>query len=88
MKINLALIFTWRHIAKLNNSVSTNLLVMDESFDRFMDPNLLFETLKILDSLPKKIRVFVISHLPQAQEVFDRTLQVTKRNSFSYIEDI
>lgn len=61
-KIDLALIFTWRDISRLNNSISTNLLIMDEIFDSSLDTNATEELSKILFDLGKEVNLFVISH--------------------------
>ena len=61
-KIDLALLFTWREIAKMKNSVSTNLLILDEVFDSSLDDGGTQELLKILRSLGNDANLFVISH--------------------------
>jgi DNA repair exonuclease SbcCD ATPase subunit len=61
-RIDLALLFTWRDIAAMKNSVSTNLLILDEVFDSSLDANATEDLLKILETLGAQTNVFVISH--------------------------
>jgi len=61
-KIDLALLFTWREIAHMKNSVSTNLLLLDEVFDSSLDASATEDLLKILKNIDKNTNVFVISH--------------------------
>ena len=62
MRIDLALLLTWRAIAKMKNSASTNLLILDEVFDASLDASGCDEFLKLLGSLGQDSNVFVISH--------------------------
>jgi DNA repair exonuclease SbcCD ATPase subunit len=62
LRIDLSLLFTWRSIAKLKNSIDTNLLILDEVFDSSLDASGTEEFLKLLGSLGKDTNVFVISH--------------------------
>ena len=62
MRIDLALLFTWRAIAKLRNSASTNLLIMDEVFDSSLDNTGTDELLRIINELTKDTNTFIISH--------------------------
>ena len=62
MRIDLALLFTWRQVAKLKNSVNTNLLIMDEVFDSSLDAEGTDAFLKIINSMDVNTNVFVISH--------------------------
>lgn len=85
-KIDLSLLFTWRAIAKMKNSVSTNLLVLDEIFDSSLDSNGTEELLKILNSISTDTNVFVISH--KGDILFDKFRSVVrfeKVNNFSRI---
>lgn len=87
MRIDLALLFTWRQIAKMKNSTNTNLLVLDEIFDSSLDGVGTEEFLKLLNSLDKNTNVFVISH--KGDQLFDKfrsTIRFTKKNNFSQIE--
>jgi len=61
-RIDLALLFTWRQIAKMKNSISTNLLILDETFDSSLDVDGVENLLKILSTLDTDTNVFVISH--------------------------
>lgn len=61
-RIDLALLFTWRHVAKMKNSVSTNLLVLDETFDSSLDQEGIENLMKIIYTLGDDTNVFVISH--------------------------
>ena len=83
-RIDLALLFTWRQIAKMKNSVSTNLLILDETFDSSLDDEGVENLIKILDTINEHTNVIVISHNPEAmQDHFDRTLTFSKSNNFS-----
>lgn len=76
MRIDLALLFTWRAIAKLRNSVSTNLLIMDEVFDSSLDSTGTDEFLKILNTLVDDANIFIISH--KGDQLFDKFHSVIK----------
>jgi len=87
-KIDLALLFTWREIAKMKNSASTNLLILDEVFDSSLDDSSTNELLKILRSLSNDTNVFVISHKGEILvDKFLRTLKFEKVNDFSKVSD-
>lgn len=87
-KIDLALLFTWREIAKMKNSVATNLLILDEVFDSSLDSTGTEELLKILRSLSNDTNVFVISHKGEILvDKFLRTLKFEKVNDFSKMSD-
>ena len=75
-KIDLALLFTWRTIAKMRNSASTNLLIMDEIFDSSLDLNGTDELMKILESLTADVNVFIISH--KGDTLYDKFHSVIK----------
>lgn len=86
MRINLAILFTWRAIAKLRNSINTNLLIMDEVFDSSLDANGTEEFLKILNSLTLDTNTFIISHkTDQLAEKFDKVIRFEKHKNFSKI---
>ena len=76
MRINLAILFTWRAVAKMRNSASTNLLIMDEVMDSSLDINGTNEFLKILLSLTNDTNTFIISH--KTDQLFDKFNQVIK----------
>jgi len=84
MRIDLALLFTWRAIAKLKNSASTNLLIMDEVFDSSLDTTGTDEFLKILKDLTSDTNVFIISHkTDQLIDKFPNVLRFEKHRNFS-----
>ena len=86
MRIDLALLFTWRTIAKMKNSVNTNLLILDEVFDSSLDTNGTDEFLKILNHLTGKQNVFIISH--KGDVLFDKfkdVIRFEKYKNFSRI---
>jgi DNA repair exonuclease SbcCD ATPase subunit len=86
MRIDLALLFTWRAVAKLRNSASTNLLILDEVFDSSLDMAGTDEFLKIINQLSKDANVFVISH--KGDQLFDKfadTIRFAKVKNFSHI---
>lgn len=86
MRIDLALLFTWRTIAKLRNSVSTNLLIMDEVFDSSLDNTGTDEFMKILNELTSDANVFIISHKgDQLMDKFQNTIRFEKVNNFSRV---
>ena len=86
MRIDLALLFTWRAIAKLKNSVNTNLLILDDEFDSSLDAAGTDEFLKILYDLAGDVNVFVISHKGEIlYEKFDTTIRFEKHKNFSRI---
>lgn len=86
MRIDLALLFTWRSIAKLRNSASTNLLIMDEVFDSSLDSSGTDEFLKILNGIVGDTNVFIISHKgDQLFDKFNSTIKFEKHKNFSRI---
>ena len=86
MRIDLALLFTWRTIAKMKNSANTNLLILDEIFDSSLDVSGTDDFLKILHTVSDKTNVFVISHKTESlQDKFASTLSVEKKQNFSVI---
>jgi len=87
-KIDLALLFTWREVARMKNSVSTNLLILDEVFDSSLDASATGELLSILRGLGKETNLFVISHKGDILvDKFLRTLRFEKVNDFSKMCD-
>ena len=83
MRIDLALLFTWREVARVKNSVNTNLLIMDEVFDSSLDGMGTDEFLKIIRYVIKDANVFVISHKPDLQEKFESVIRFEKIKGFS-----
>lgn len=86
-RIDLALLFTWRQIARMKNSVSTNLLILDETFDSSMDTDGVENLLKILKTLDDKTSVFVISHKTDALDGKLRNrIEFQKEKNFSQVK--
>jgi DNA repair exonuclease SbcCD ATPase subunit len=86
IRIDLALLFTWRTVAKLRNSVSTNLLIMDEVFDSSLDGNGTEEFLKILEGLTADTNTFIISHKGDVIiDKFRSIIRFEKHGNFSRI---
>ena len=83
MRIDLALLFTWREVARYKNSVNTNLLIMDEVFDSSLDGYGTEEFLKIIRFVVKDANVFVISHKTGMDDRFDSVLRYEKIKGFS-----
>lgn len=86
MRIDLALLFTWRQIAKLKNSTNTNLLILDEVFDSSLDTVGTEEFLKLINEMGTDTNVFVISH--KGDQLFDKfrsIIKFEKKNNFSRI---
>ncbi len=87
MRIDLALLFTWRAVAKMKNSANTNLLILDEIFDSSLDGTGTDEFLKILNTLGDE-NVFVISHKQDAlADKFRSTIKFSKIKNFSHVVD-
>jgi energy-coupling factor transporter ATP-binding protein EcfA2 len=86
MRINLAILFTWRAVAKLRNSINTNILIMDEVFDSSLDSNGTEEFLKILSNLTQDTNTFIISHkTDQMFDKFENVIRFEKHRNFSKI---
>jgi energy-coupling factor transporter ATP-binding protein EcfA2 len=84
MRINLAILFTWRSLAKLRNSINTNILIMDEVFDSSLDSNGTEEFLKIINELTSDTNTFIISHkTDQLYDKFEKVVKFEKHKSFS-----
>jgi len=83
MRIDLALLFTWREVARVKNSVNTNLLIMDEIFDSSLDGFGTDEFLKIIRFVIKDANVFVISHKAELQDKFESVIRFEKIKGFS-----
>ena len=87
-KIDLALLFTWREVARMKNSAATNLLILDEVFDSSLDTDSTSALLSILGTLGSNTNIFVISHKGDILiEKFHRTLRFEKINDFSKLVD-
>jgi DNA repair exonuclease SbcCD ATPase subunit len=86
-RIDLSLLFTWRQIAKMKNSVATNLLILDETFDSSLDDDGVDNLMKILYSLGEETNVFVISHKAELEDAqFQRRLEFVKDKNFSKLK--
>ena len=86
-RIDLALLFTWRQIAKMKNSVATNLLILDETFDSSLDVDGVDNLMKIIYSLGEDTNVFVISHKGEMVDgKFAQKIEVVKEKNFSKIK--
>jgi DNA repair exonuclease SbcCD ATPase subunit len=85
-RIDISLLLTWRSIAKLKNSVDTNLLILDEIFDGSLDTVGSDELSFILRTFNDKSNVFVISHRDNLTDKFMRVLQFSKPQNFSHLE--
>ena len=88
MRIDLALLFTWRAIARMKNSVNTNLLILDEVFDSSLDEAGVSDFLKLLNTLTEKTNAFIISHKGDSlYDKFDDVLRFEKHKNFSRIAE-
>lgn len=87
-RIDLALLLTWRLIARLRNSVHTNLLIMDETMDSSMDNAGVETLLNLLTNEMKGTNLFIISHRESMVDSFDKTIKVRKEGNFSVYETI
>lgn len=86
MRIDLALLLTWRAVARMKNSTNTNLLILDEVFDASLDANGCDEFLKLLDEIGKDTNVFVISHKGDIlQDKFRSVIRFEKHKNFSRV---
>ena len=83
MRIDLALLFTWREVARVKNSVNTNLLIMDEVFDSSLDGFGTDEFLKIIRYIIKDANIFVISHKSELHDKFESVIRFDKVKGFS-----
>lgn len=86
MRINLAILFSWIHLAKVKNSIDTNLLIMDEILDSSLDPQGTEECLKLIQNFSKETNIFVISPKPdQFLDKFSHVVKFQLKNNFSEI---
>jgi len=86
-RIDIALLLTWRSIAKLKNSVDTNLLILDEIFDGSLDQSGTSDLGWILRNFDDSTKVFVISHKQHLDDKFDRTITVEKEKNYSVVHE-
>jgi DNA repair exonuclease SbcCD ATPase subunit len=84
MRVDLSLLFTWREVARVKNSVNTNLLIMDEVFDSSLDGFGTDEFLKIIRYVIKDANIFVISHKTGLEDKFESVTRFDKKGGFSY----
>ena len=82
-RIDLALLFTWREVAKFKNSVSTNLMILDEVFDSSLDGQGTEEFLKIIRYVIEDANIFVISHKNGMEDKFENCIRFEKLKGFS-----
>ena len=86
-RIDLSLLFTWRQIAKMKNSVATNLLILDETFDSSLDEEGIENLMKIIGTVAEDTNVFVISHKSELEDAaFERKLEFVKEKNFSKLK--
>ena len=86
MRIDLSLLFTWRAIARMKNSVNTNLLILDEVFDSSLDTAGTDDFLKLLNTLTEKTNAFIISHKGDAlHDKFNNVMRFEKYKNFSRV---
>jgi DNA repair exonuclease SbcCD ATPase subunit len=87
MRINLAILFAWREISRMRNSINTNILIMDEIFDSSLDVNATDEFLKLINAQDEKSNIFVISHkTDQLNDKFQNIIRFKKVKNFSRIQ--
>ena len=87
-RIDLSLLFTWRQIAKMKNSVATNLLILDETFDSSLDEEGIENLMKIIATVAEDTNVFVISHKSELEDAaFERKLEFVKEKNFSKLKN-
>jgi energy-coupling factor transporter ATP-binding protein EcfA2 len=83
----LALLFTWRQVAKMKNSISTNLLLLDETFDSSLDESGIENLMKIIYTLGDDTNIFIISHKGELLEgKFANKLTFVKEKNFSHMK--
>jgi DNA repair exonuclease SbcCD ATPase subunit len=88
-RIDLSLLFTWRQVAKMKNSVATNLLILDETFDSSLDEDGVDNLMKIIHSLGDDTNVFVISHKSELEDAhFENKLVFSKKKNFSTLKKV
>lgn len=86
-RIDLALLFTWRAIARMKNSINTNLLIMDEVFDSYLDINATENVIQLLKApMFKNSNIIVISHKNTIADKFDNVIRFVKNKNFSIVK--
>lgn len=86
-RINIALLFTWREIARMKNSVNTNLLIMDEVLDNSLDEYSLENFMNLIQTLRDDVNLFIISHRNTNSDSFDNVIHIKKVNDFSIVDN-
>jgi len=87
LRIDLAILLTWREIARLKNSANTNLLILDEVFDSSLDSGGTDEFMKLLHNLGSRCNVYIISHkADQLADKFNNMMVFDKKNNFSKLK--
>jgi DNA repair exonuclease SbcCD ATPase subunit len=84
-RIDLSLMFAWRAVAKLKNSVSTNLLILDEVLDGSLDNSGIDDIMKLINSFRNETNIFVISHKDLFVDKFDSIIKFEKVGNFSRV---
>ena len=87
MRIDLALLFAWREVARFKNSANTNLLILDEVFDSSLDTVGTEEFGKIIRFVIKDSNTFVISHKADMLDKFNNVIEFSKKGGFSYMNE-
>ena len=87
MRIDLALLFAWREVARFKNSANTNLLILDEVFDSSLDTVGTDEFTKIIRFVIQDSNTFVISHKADMLDKFNNVIEFTKKGGFSYMNE-
>lgn len=85
-KIDLAILFTWRTVAKMRNSINTNILIFDEVLDSSLDSNSIDSFMEILKTLADDSNIFIISHREQMVDKFEKVVKFKKVKNFSSID--
>lgn len=88
LRIDLALLFTWRELSRVRNSTNTNLIILDEITDSSLDEDGTKCFMKLLNELPNEIHSFIISHNDEIKNYFNRVIEINKVNNFSVIGEI
>lgn len=88
MRLNLAILFTWRAIAKMRNSIDCNILVFDEVLDSSLDTEGVDNMVKLLEGISPDTRIFIISHKDAIIDKFERVITFEKRSNFSKIAEV
>ena len=88
-RISLSLLFAWRDVAKIKNSIDTNLLILDETFDTSLDIDGTENLMIMLDMLQRNTNIFVISHKgAMLEDRLNHQLRFSKKNNFTVMEKL